>query len=455
MGGWGGGAGAASSAMTQYHGERVRITIITLGSRGDAEPYVALGVGLAHAGYDVTVATHEMFRALAEERDLAFAPLGGDPRGVLADPLSDRWLATGRRRHLLPAARAFLRTMPALLAQSLADYWHVAQGSDLLLYSAVAAPVRWIAERLRIPGIAALVQPLHPTRAFPTIALPMARRLGPWGNLATHRLAAHAAWRPVRSAVNAWRQTTLGLAPVPARAPMPWLGAAGTPTLYGFSPRVVPRPDDWDAAIHVTGYWTLAPAASWHPPRALSAFLAAGRPPVSIGFGSMTPRDADRLTAIALDALERAGQRGILLGGWGCLGTTRALPPNVFAIEEVPHGWLFPQMAAIVHHGGAGTTAAALRSGVPSIVVPLGFDQAYWGARVAALGVGPPPRRRGRVSAPWLAGVIRRAIQDPGMRSRAATLGATLRAERGVDAAVAIITQIATLHAESGRATRA
>ncbi len=429
--------------MVQYRGGPRHITIATVGSRGNVQPYVALALGLQRAGHDVTIATHELFRPLVTAHGLAFAPIAGDPRALLADARGDRWLDTGRARHLVPAVRVFLRAMPDFLERLLADIWRVAQGTDLLLYSAVAAPARSVAERLGIPAVAALLQPLHATRDFPAIGLPALSRLGGRCNAATHRLAERLAWWSVRRPVNAWRRATLGLAPYPAASTLSLLGPPATPTVYGFSAHVVPRPSDWSPAIHVTGYWVLPLDPAWRPPAALAAFLAAGPPPVSIGFGSMTPARGERLTTIAVEALARAGQRGILLRGWGGLGAGRPLPDTVFAIDDVPHEWLFPRLAAVIHHGGCGTTAAALRAGVPSIVVPLGFDQPYWARRVAALGVGPPPIRRRNLSADALAAAITRAVRDPVMRSTAAGLGAVLRAERGVEAAVDVITRVA------------
>ena len=149
----------------------------------------------------------------------------------------------------------------------------------------------------------------------------------------------------------------------------------------------------------------------------------------------MTPRNAARLTATALEALERAEQRGVLLRGWGALGEGD-LPPWALAIDDVPHEWLFPRMAAVVHHGGAGTTGAGLRAGVPSVLTPLGFDQPFWGRRVVALGVGPEPVSRRALTTERLAAAIRRAVTDHAMRERAARLGERISAENGVARAV-------------------
>ncbi len=416
----------------------MRITIITVGSRGDAQPYVALAAGLARRGHAVTVATHEIFRPLVEGAGVAFAPIAGDPAAVVA--AADRWLASGRARDALPGIRYFIRAHGPLLNAMLADYWRVAQGSDALIYSHVAFPAWSVAERLQIPGIAAGLQPLHRTRAFPFIGFPGRLALGPAFNAATYTLAGRLAWESERRGVSAWRTQVLGLPPTSWRGPFAKQDAddSGSTTIYGYSPLVVGRPTDWPSSVHVTGYWTLPLERDWRPPPALERFLDAGPPPVYIGYGSMTPRKAERLTAIAVGALALSAQRGILLSGWGELGSG-TLPSGVFAVRDIPHEWLLPRMRAIVHHGGAGTTGAALRAGVPSVVAPLGFDQPYWGRRVAALGVGPQPIPRRRLTATRLAHAIDRAVHDDEMRAAAAVLGERLRAERGVDDAVQIV----------------
>jgi sterol 3beta-glucosyltransferase len=422
----------------------MRIAIITVGSHGDAQPYVALGQGLARAGHAVTVATHETFRELVLAAGLEFKPIAGDPRGVLGS--ADRWLATGRTWHVLPAAREFVRRLRPLLAQMLNDYWRVSQEADLIIYSAVAAPAWSVAEPLGIPAVAAFLQPLHRTRAFPAIGVPAAIRLGAAFNERSHAVAQLLAWQPVRRQINEWRRDVLGLPPISRAGPFAGAptGRRPVPTVYGFSPLVVPKPADWGPQVHVTGYWVAETSPVWRPPDALAEFLAAGPPPVYVGFGSMTPKRAERLTALAVEALERTGQRGVLAGGWGGLGVGD-LPDTITVVREVPHEWLLPRMRAVVHHGGAGTTGAALRAGVPSVVVPLSFDQPYWGSRVAALGVGPAPIPRRRLSVERLARSIQQAAMDRALQARAARLGAALRAEQGVETAVRIVEAVAAV----------
>lgn len=218
----------------------------------------------------------------------------------------------------------------------------------------------------------------------------------------------------------------------------------GLPVLYGFSPSVVPKPSDWDADVHVTGYWFLDSSEGWSPPDELEGFLMSGPPPVYIGFGSMGNRKPQETADLVVRALERCNQRAVLLSGWGGM-QSEDLPDSMFMIDSIPHTWLFPRMAAIVHHGGAGTTAAGLRAGVPSIVVPFFGDQPFWGQRVMELGVGPAPVPRKSLTVERLASAIEKAVSDQEMHLRAAQLGEKIRAEDGVARAVEIIQRTSSL----------
>jgi UDP:flavonoid glycosyltransferase YjiC (YdhE family) len=167
-------------------------------------------------------------------------------------------------------------------------------------------------------------------------------------------------------------------------------------------------------------------------------FLDAGAPPVYIGFGSMANRTSQKMAQLAKEALELSGQRGILAAGWGGLDGAN-LPASIFALDSVPHAWLFPRMAAVVHHGGAGTTAAGLRAGVPSVIVPYLGDQPFWGKRVAEMGVGPQPIPRRKLTPGLLAEAIRIATTDQNMRAKAAALGERIRSEDGIARMIEII----------------
>jgi sterol 3beta-glucosyltransferase len=207
--------------------------------------------------------------------------------------------------------------------------------------------------------------------------------------------------------------------------------------LSAYSPTIIPHPVDWPDSVHVTGYLFLDTQTDWQPSHELKAFLERGDPPVYFGFGSMSGRKPEELARLIIKAIARSGQRGLLLTGWGGLDAD-LVPDNVFVVKSAPHSWLFPRMAAVVHHGGAGTTAEGLRAGVPNVIVPFIFDQYFWGARIKALGLGPDPIPQKNLSADRLARAIKIAVTDSGMKQRAATCGMAIRAENGTENAVKI-----------------
>ncbi len=298
-----------------------------------------------------------------------------------------------------------------------------------------------LAEKLRLPLIQAHVVPFTPTRAFSGALLPLSLPgLGARANWLTHHLTRQAMWQGFRAADARVRQQVLGLPPAPFWGPFNDERMRRAPVLYGISPSVIPKPGDWDERTHVTGYWFLEPGAQWGPPASILSFLEAGPPPVYIGFGSMGSRHPEETAALVVRALELTGQRAILGSGWGGL-RPGALPASIMVVDAIPHAWLFPQTAAVVHHGGAGTTAAGLRAGVPSLVIPFFGDQAFWGRCVAALGAGPPPIPRRRLSAEGLAAALEQVRSDDALRTRASALGKAIREEDGVGRAVAIVEQ--------------
>ncbi|MFN2222206.1 MAG: glycosyltransferase, partial [Candidatus Promineifilaceae bacterium] len=242
--------------------------------------------------------------------------------------------------------------------------------------------------------------------------------------------------------VNEMRQEQMGLEKFPKGTGL-YKTAAGRPipVMHGFSAQVIPRPADWPDYASIPGYWFLDRKEDWQPSAKLGEFLAAGEAPVYVGFGSMAGKDPARLTEIVIEALLQANVRGILASGWGGLETAD-LPPSILPIERAPHDWLFPQVSAVVHHGGAGTTAAGLRAGRPTVVCPFMGDQPFWGSRVHALGAGPQPIPQKKLTANGLAAAIKTAVNDDQMRETADTLGKKIRAENGVDTAVALIEQI-------------
>jgi UDP:flavonoid glycosyltransferase YjiC (YdhE family) len=235
-------------------------------------------------------------------------------------------------------------------------------------------------------------------------------------------------------------RTQLGLpaatTPVPADAGPP----GGWPICHGFSPAVLPRPADWPAEVRVSGYWWPARPPRWQPPGQLVDFLQAGPPPVFVGFGSMTPTQGEWLSDIVAAALHRAGVRAVVESGWAGLAPCG---DDILSVGDLPHDWLFPRMAAVVHHAGAGTTGAGLRAGLPAVPVPVLVDQPFWAARLHRLGVAPPPLPRHELTADALADALRSCLDEPAYRHRAAELARRIRAEDGSAAVLTLIARLA------------
>lgn len=413
----------------------MNITILTQGSRGDVQPYVALGVGLKNAGHRVRIPAPEVFRQLISAAGLEFSPTHGlDPQEFIRTPEIQ---AAVRQGGPLKTVAALLRKAGPLLEDLFDEYWRTSAGADVLIASTFLFGIPDCAEKRGIPLINAPLQALlAATRAFPaSFFAPWGARENIFGNRITHCLVQFAFWMMVRTALNRWR-LKMGLAPI--RDYFDRLQARNIPALYGFSPSVLPAPDDWPPNHHVTGYWFLDEPPGWQPPSALVNFLESGPPPVYIGFGSMDTQDPARLTALAVKALAASGQRGVLASGWGGLGA-EALPKTIFPIHEIPHSWLFPKMAALVHHGGMGTTAAGLRAGIPALILPVGGDQPFWADRIQRLGVGIRSAGYFKITAGRLAVDIAFAVGETTLRSQSAALGEKIRAERGVERAVELI----------------
>ncbi len=412
----------------------MQIVIIAGGSRGDVQPYVALGQGLLAAGHAVRLVAPEDFRGLATAYGLEFAALAG---GMQAQAQS-QMQAIVERGNLLEILAATGRGAEQMAEQSAVAGLAACQDADVIVAGLGGLFVGLaLAEKLGKPFVQAHLMPFTPTRAFASVLTPLpASPLTCWANGPSHRLARQMMWQMLRGADNKVRTQVLGLPRSPRLGPFAALQRQTRALLYGYSPHVIPPPPDWPAAIQVTGYWFLAPPPGWEPPSDLVQFLQAGPPPVYIGFGSMPSRKPEETAGLVVQALARAGQRGVLSAGWGGLKAA-ALPESVFMVGSVPHSWLFPQMAAVVHHGGAGTTGAGLAAGVPSILTPFFGDQPFWGRTVLALGVGPQAIPRPRLTLERLAEAITQAVTDQAMQQRAAALGARIRAEDGVARAVA------------------
>lgn len=413
----------------------MHVTIIANGSRGDVQPYVALGSGLRQAGHTVRLVTSEDFRELVEAHHLTFFDTG-----ISIESVAQGLEGTLEGGNFLKILAAMGPPAQRLVAQAAAAGLEACKGSDRIvaglggLFVGVA-----LSEKLGIPFVPAYLYPFTPTGEFPTILSPSPKlRLPPPANRLSHRIAQQMMWQAFRAADNKARRQVLGIPPARFWGPFRSLEKGPRAILCGYSKHVIPIPRDWSESIHVTGYWFLEPSQGWEPPHDLLRFLGSGQRPVYIGFGSMVNRRPEEVTGLVLRALERSGQRAVVSAGWGGM-RAQDLPQTVCMIESIPHSWLFPQMAAVVHHGGVGTTAAGFRAGVPAVVTPYFGDQPFWAQRVYQLGVGPRPIPRRVLDPELLAEAIHVAVSDPDMKARAARLGAQIRSEDGVARAAEVL----------------
>jgi UDP:flavonoid glycosyltransferase YjiC (YdhE family) len=418
------------------------ITIFAVGSRGDVEPYVALGLALRATDHRVRVATHPSFQELVTGNGLEFAPLERYPKRLLEGELLAAW----ERPRRVPATviRDVRKIMEKVLDPFwdgfLEDCWQAGAGSGALLYSTLGFPAHDIGKCLGVPACPAFTTPATRTRGFPHPLFVTSRGARPsLVNYLSYPAAEALLWQAARSKLSAWRRRRLGL-PRASVIPTTYreIKRDGRPVLYGFSSAIVPKPGEWAPQCHVTGYWFLEPLESWRPPTALGAFLGAGPPPIVMTFGSLKPKDGDARIRSVAEAIARAGKRTVLITTWGEVDA-EGLPGEVFAVSEAPYSWLLPRACAVVHHGGAGTTAAAVRAGVPSVTTPFFGDQFFWAWRLAEAGLSPEPLTPERMAAGSLDAAIGAVLDDGPYRERSRAAAAAVGEERGAKCAAEVM----------------
>lgn len=414
----------------------MRALIMTFGTRGDIQPYAALAGALSRAGHDVTLAIPDGFQDLIPDAGpgaIAVHPAGSEMLRLVREVLPE---LSGARDALTTFGimKGAMRTQ----MRETADAVRAAR-PDVIVFHPKSLAGPHLAEAHGVPGVLSIPLPYTPTRAF---AMPLAPGgLGGWGNRASYRMTRLATLMYGRM-IDEFR-ADLGLTGRAPRFGDPLRNRDGSaiPALYPYSRHVVPVPADYPPTAHVTGYW-FAEEPAWTPPERLVAFLDGGRPPVYIGFGSMGfGKGADARRDAILSALRATGLRAIVATGWGGIAPLEDAQDQVLEIEGAPHDWLFPRVRAVVHHGGAGSTAAGLRAGRPTLVVPFLGDQPFWGARVHRLGAGPEPLRPGRMGR-HLASRLKSLVGDERYAQRADELGRLIRAEDGPGTAVAALESI-------------
>ena len=399
----------------------MKIALAPEGSRGDVFPMLDLGASLVSEGHAVVICAPPGFRSVTQERGLEFRSTGSDVHGFLAahaDALARGGLRLARTAH---------RWLAEILDREFESLPDATRDVDLVLGAGLQLAGPSAAERRGVPYRFVLYCPaLLPSGEHAPIPI-TAQSLPRWANRLGWAATRVFYNRLLRQSLNR-RRAQLGLAPVDDV----FRYLVSERPILAVDSELAPAPRDFP--IEVTQVGCLHAMVPTPLPEKLESFLESGPPPLYLGFGSMTDPEPDRTTRLVLEAISDLGCRALISEGWAGYGRV-ALPDNVQAVGSVSHAELFPRVSAVVHHGGAGTTTMAARSGVPQLVVPHGADQFYWGERVRLLGLGPPPLPRRRLTRERLARLLAQMLDNEVLAERARELGARLRSRVGPEAA--------------------
>nr|WP_314260343.1 glycosyltransferase [uncultured Devosia sp.] len=413
-----------------------RIALVTIGTQGDVQPYLALAIALKERGYSVVLGASEEFQGMVEGYGIEFHTLGPSIQSFL----NQQRFENAMSQSMLINGPSLLRQGQQIVDTAARHAWRMCQGADMLILNMNTSFGIDIAEALRIPAIMVALQPLNSTSEFP-LCMYYGADFGPAFNKLTY------ATMTVQQIYynlprNKLRRELMGLEARKNGGFFRNTDGTYLTTLYPYSTVVSPRPRDWPKGAIVTGYWQLKDRTDWQPSPEFQKFLSEGEAPVYIGFGSM-PFGAERNTKILKEAVAMWGGRAVVARGWGGINP-QDLPDSIFAIEKAPHDKLFKYVSAVVHHGGAGTTSAGLHLGRPTFVVPQIVDQPYWGRRVYEMGCGPKPVRLRKLTSEILAGALADLSTNEDYRRNAADIAEQLHGEQGTDKAIKVIERVMT-----------
>ncbi|KAK7186361.1 glycosyltransferase family 28 domain-containing protein [Paraphaeosphaeria sporulosa] len=441
----------------------LNLVIQVVGSRGDVQPFVALGKVLKDTyGHRVRLATHATFKDFVIENGLEFFSIGGDPAELMAFMVKNPGLMPGfdtlrsgevgkRRKGIAEILRGTWRSCIETgngmgvdpLKQTIEEWMGVEDQlpddlkkpfvADAIIANPPAFGHLHCAEKLGIPFHIMFTMPWNPTQQFPhpLANIQTSNADASITNYMSYILVDMLTWQGLGDLINKFRKDVLNLDPISLLWSPAMLERMKIPHTYCWSPALIPKPKDWGHHISIAGFFFLNLASNYTPAPDLAEFLAAGEPPVYIGFGSIVVDDPNAMTTMIFEAVKTTGRRALVSKGWGGLGGDDLnVPEGVFMLGNVPHDWLFKHVAAVVHHGGAGTTAAGIAAGRPTVVVPFFGDQPFWGAMVAKAGAGPDPIPYKDLTAEKLANAIQEALK-PESLSKAAELSARISKEQG------------------------
>ncbi|RAR43883.1 glycosyltransferase [Paenibacillus sp. MDMC362] len=411
----------------------MKIKLLTIGTRGDVQPFIALARGLQNNGHDVVICTSQDFEGFVRGHGVGFGPIQANIMKLAQSAEGKRMLGSNP----LEIMKQMKKLIYPMMQQMLDDLWTASQDADCLIYHPKAFAGYDIAQKLNIPVFAAHPIPIIvPTGAFTNPILPFTFR-NRWLNEKSYHLNRFMLLS-FKKMLNTWRRDTLHLPPRSLFSDDLHVNGRDIPVLYGCSPSIIPFDPKWKDRVCMEGFWFLEDT-DWDPPRELESFIASGSSPIVISYSSMPLKHPDHVLEMTMQALRQTGQRGIILVGWSGMQVSGNGAENILCIQEAPHAWLFPRAAGVIHHGGAGTTAAVLRAGKPMTISPFNADQPFWAKRIYELGVSTKPIPEKSMSVASLAERIAELTSDSTLTANVMALSDKISEERGVDRTVEFI----------------
>jgi sterol 3beta-glucosyltransferase len=417
----------------------MKIAITAVGTRGDLQPYIALGLGLKAAGHQVLIVSAKNEAAFVKDFGLDFFPLNVDIQAIMeSGSVKDMAKGNNPLKFIVSHLKGSKKMKQTMVATQ-KEIWEACQDVDAIIFHPGMPIGFFIAKQLGKISVMANPFPVVGTSLYPSILFYTMPRLGKAFNIFTHFIFQKLFWALSKSAIKEFWYANVKTKMNFSISPIQQQIQSGMPVLNGYSELLFSHSEKWGKNIHTTGSWLVETDKDFTAPTALVQFIEKGEPPIYIGFGSMKDVDSFNVTfKMITEALTATKQRAIVALGWSRLNNDEPIPENIFLIESIPHSWLFPKMKMVIHHGGAGTTAAAVTAGKPTIIIPHNADQPAWGLRVYELGVGAKPIKKTKLTADKLASAILFALQ-PNIIVNAEKLGVKLRKEDGVEKAVDVI----------------
>jgi sterol 3beta-glucosyltransferase len=417
----------------------MKIAITTVGTRGDLQPYIALGLGLKNSGHEVIIVSAKNEESFVRNYGLDFYALDVDIQKIMESGDVQEMAKGSTPLKFIISHLKGSKSLKELMVKTQGEIWNACQNSDLIIFHPGMPLGLFLAKEQNKKAILATPFPVVATKDYPSILFYALPKLGSYYNLLTHFIFDKVFWALAKSPIKEFWTNSIKSKANFDISPLKQQIKNGGLVLNGYSELLFKQSKQWTNNIHTTGSWIIETEPNFLPTKELEDFIFNGETPIYIGFGSMKDPDTfNKTLAIIIETLSITNQRAIVGLGWTKNDYKETLPENVFLVDSVPHTWLFPKMKIVIHHGGAGTTATGLRAGKPTIIIPHNADQPAWGKKVFELGVGSKPIKKSKLTADKLATAILYSL-TPNIINNAEQLGKKLRHENGVQKATQII----------------